>query len=287
MLTLRTFSLALSAWMLVVAASPQTMAQDVTADQLREALHFHAPFDGTADAKVAEGDKSILTAESLARKTLTPGIHREHVKIVPAEGRYGDCLRFTGRTDQVLCYPGTAMHYAEKDWSGSVSFWMKLTPDTDLPAGYCDPLQITQKAWNDGAFFVDFDKDLPRDFRLGTFSDLLFWNPENIEWDKWPVEKRPMVTVHKPPFAKTEWTHVAFTFQNINSADKSPATAILYLNGKSQGELKQPMKFTWEKQQVVIMLGIEYVGDLDDLMIFRRALSEKEVQFLATAKESL
>jgi hypothetical protein len=35
------------------------------------------------------------------------------------------------------------------------------------------------------------------------------------------------------------------------------------------------------------MLGIEYVGDLDDLMIFRRALTEKEIQFLATAKESL
>ncbi len=281
--TLLNVSLAL----LLAQSAGRVSAQEVTADQLREALHFHAPFDGTADAKIAEGDKRILTAESLARKTLTPGIHREHVRLVTGEGRYGDCLRFTARTDQVLCFPGTAMHYADKDWSGSVSFWMKLTPDTDLPAGYCDPLQITQKAWNDGAFFVDFDKDLPRDFRLGTFSDLLYWNPENIEWDKWPVEKRPMVTVHKPPFAKTEWTHVAFTFQNINAADKSPATATLYLNGQSQGELRQPMKFTWEKPNVLIMLGIEYVGDLDDLMIFRKALTEKEIQFLATAKESL
>jgi hypothetical protein len=276
-----------SSVILLTLSMGRVSGQEVTVAQLREVLHFHAPFDGTPDAKIAEGDRRILTAESLARKTLTPGMHREHVQLVAGEGRYGDCLRFTGRTDQVLCFPGTAMHYADKDWSGSVSFWMKLTPDTDLPAGYCDPLQITQKAWNDGAFFVDFDKDLPRDFRLGTFSDLLYWNPENIEWDKWPVEKRPMVTVHKPPFTKTEWTHVAFTFQNINAADKSPATATLYLNGQRQGELRQPMKFTWEKQNVLIMLGIEYVGDLDDLMIFRRTLTEKEIQFLATAKESL
>ncbi len=122
---------------------------------------------------------------------------------------------------------------------------------------YCDPLQITQKAWNDAAIFVDFDKDLPRDFRLGVFSDLKAWNPENIPWEKWPVEKRPMVTVKRPPFTKSAWTHVALTLNEINS-DKTEST--LYLNGLSQGTLKQPVRFSWEPSLTTIMLGIEYIA---------------------------
>ena len=58
--------------------------------------------------------------------------------------------------------------YAKSNWSGAVSFWLRLDPDTDLEAGYCDPLQNTPREWNDAAFWVDFSKDeRPRHFRLG------------------------------------------------------------------------------------------------------------------------
>ena len=256
-------------------------------DSLRSALHFHATFDGNADAKVSTGDGRVYTAESLARKELKPGITREDVTIAKGEGKYGDCLRFAANGKQVICYRGEAMHYQPQDWSGSVSMWMRLDPDKDLKPGYCDPIQITQAAWNDAAFFVDFDKDLPRDFRLGTFSDLKFWNPDNVAWEAWPVEKRPMVTVKKPPFASDVWTHVLFTFSDINGSEGRPAKSALYLNGRLQGELEQPMRFTWDVKKAAIMLGIEYIGDIDDLMIFRRALKTDEIQFLYMAKESL
>ncbi len=147
--------------------------------------------------------------------------------------------------------------------------WMRLNPDQDLKPGYCDPIQITQFAWNNGALFVDFDKDLPRDFRLGVFSDLKFWNPDNIAWEAWPVEKRPMVTVKKPPFSRDAWTHVLFTFDGINHPEGKQAKASLYINGKKQGSIDSPMKFTWEPSKAIIMLGIEYIGDIDDLMILR------------------
>jgi Concanavalin A-like lectin/glucanases superfamily len=157
--------------------------------------------------------------------------------------------------------------------------WMRLNPDKDLLPGYCDPIQITQLAWNDAAFFVDFDKDLPRDFRLGVFSDLKYWNPNNVAWEAWPVDKRPMVTVKRPPFSREDWTHVLFTFANVNGGDQ-PAVATLYLNGKLQGKLQQPMKFNWDLAKTAIMLGIEYIGDIDELMIFRKDLNEAEVKYL-------
>ncbi len=259
----------------------------VTPAALRDVLHFHATFDGNADAKVSSGDGRVFTAESLARKELTPGITRDDVTIATASGKFGDCLRFADKAKPVICYAGEAMHYQAKDWSGTVSMWMRLNPDEDLKPGYCDPIQITQAAWNDGAFFVDFDKDLPRDFRLGTFSDLKFWNPDNVTWEAWPVDKRPMVTVKKPPFARDAWTHVLFTFSQINSSDGRPAKSALFINGQLQGVLEQPMRFTWDVKKAAIMLGIEYIGDIDDLMIFRRELKADEVQFLYNAKESL
>jgi len=261
-----------------------SFAQDAVRDAVMKSLRFHASFDGTGDAKVASGDGKLYTVESMARKEWTAGIARPDVSIAKGQGKQGDCLRFGKKSPQVICYKGEAMPYQSKDWSGTVGFWMKLDPDKDLEPGYCDPIQITEKAWNDAALFVDFDKDLPRDFRLGVFSDLRFWNPENVVWEKWPVEKRPMVTLKKPGFSRDAWKHVAFTFTGINSADGEPATSTLYVDGKQIGSLQQPMKFTWDPKKAAIMLGLEYIGDLDELMIFDRALSAEEVIMLLKAQ---
>ena len=201
------------------------MAQEGSRAAVNKSLRFHASFDGTGDAIVAQGDGRIYTVESMARKEWTPGITRKDVSIAKGQGKLGDCLRFEKKSQQVICYRGEAMPYQSENWSGTVSFWMRLDPDKDLEPGYCDPLQITEKAWNNGALFVDFDKDLPRDFRLGVFSDLRFWNPENVPWEKWPVDKRPMVTVKKPGFSRESWKHVAFTFHSVNALENQPATA--------------------------------------------------------------
>jgi len=266
---------------------PVNVRAQIDRKSLQDALHFHASFDGGADAKVAAVDGRIFTAESLERKQLEPGITRADVTIAKGAGKYGDCLRFAEKAKPVICYAGETIHYQPKDWSGTVSMWMRLNPDADLKPGYCDPLQITQFAWNNGAFFVDFDKDLPRDFRLGVFSDLQFWNPKNVTWEAWPVEKRPMVTVKKPPFSRDAWTHVLFTFSGVNDSNNRPGKATLYINGQPQGTLEQPLQFTWDVKKAAIMLGIEYIGDIDELMIFRRELNAGEVKYLYTLPESL
>lgn len=244
----------------------------------KDALKFHCSFDGNADAICSVGDARIYTNESLQRKEWTPGIQRQDVSLVASGGVHQGYLRFRDKSPQVLSYKGEAMHPMGPNWSGTVSFWMRLDPDQDLKPGYCDPIQITEKAWNDAALFVDFDKDLPRDFRLGVFSDLKHWNPENIPWEKWPVERRPMVTVKKPSFTRQTWTHVAFAISGVNANDASQAKATLFLDGKSQGTLESPMRFTWDNNKTAIMIGIEYIGDFDELMIFDRALTETEVQ---------
>ncbi|MEC8161843.1 MAG: LamG domain-containing protein [Planctomycetota bacterium] len=157
----------------------------------------------------------------------------------------------------------------------TVSFWMKLSPATDLPKGYVDPLQITDKKWNDASIFVDFTPDNSRQFRLGIFSDYRVWNPEDTPWDKVAEDDRPMIPVTQPPFKGESWTHVALTLEDVNA--ESEGVAMLYLDGKQVGERKGPLEFTWDPQKVAIMIGIYYVGGFDELTIFDRALDDTEI----------
>jgi Concanavalin A-like lectin/glucanases superfamily len=263
--------------------------------KLSDSLIFHASFDGSLDAKpiVANGDGKAYTADSPGMKVFEQGNSISEIEIAKSAGRLGDALRFSAKSQKVLCYKAATNGFEPaENWSGTVSLWLKLNPDKDLPEGYCDPLQITAKQWDDASFFVDFDQTLPRDFRLGVFSDRSVWNPNNTSWEEFPIAERPMIPVKKPPFASDSWTHVVFTFGNLNSTTQKPSTASLFLNGELQGSLERPIKFTWSKsadgsKEAMIMLGINYVGDMDELAIFRRALSPEEVKQLFEKPEQL
>lgn len=263
------------------AEAPKTSANSDLKTTLAKSLVFHAPFDEGFDAAVAAGDKRVFTAEDFEQKNPKPGNLREDIKIKPGAGKYGGGLSFGTNAPQAFLYRGGKnMAYKKEDWSGTVSIWLKLTPETDLKPGFADPIQITDKKWDDSALFIDFSKDeVPRHFRLGAFPDFKTWNPKSIEWDKLPVNERPMVVVEKPPFKNDRWTHVAFTFSHFNT-DRADAEATLYLDGKSQGSRKGPHKFTWDEEKVGLMLGLLYIGEMDDFAVFDKALSAAEMEGL-------
>ncbi len=261
---------------------PSSVATVLGADLERGQI-FSATFDGVTDANLSTGDGFLYTAESTKRANSKQGNHIETVSIAKGAGKFGDALRFSAKTEEIVYYPGNEVGYREKNWSGTVSLWLKLDPNKDLEPGFCDPIQITSRAWNDAAFFVDFDKELPRDFRLGVFPDYASWNPDDIAWDDIPVAERPMVVVKNPPFSADHWTHVCFTWKNVNAEDGGPAVATLYLNGELQGIIERPMKFTWETDKIAMMLGLSYIGLMDELKVFDRALSPDEVHSLAHA----
>ncbi len=247
---------------------------------LSQTILFHAPFDGTTQAIISQGDGKLLTADAIERNKILGTDTPAAIAIAKGEGRYGDALRFAAKTSQVVFYEGIECGYKPHDWSGSVSVWLKLDPNKDLEPGYCDPLQITERAWNDAAFFVDFDKFLPRDFRLGVFADLKSWNPQDISWDDLPVADRPMIVVKHPPFSADEWTHVCFTWKHINATDKQVPQADLYLNGKHQGTYTPAAQFTWDPQKSAIMLGLNYIGLMDELIVFSQELTAAQVEQL-------
>ena len=261
-----------------------------TKGKLSQALTFHASFDEGVSADVAKGSANLFTITATKPKQKTEkGLLTEGKTTLEKDaglGGKGGALKFSARNAKWIYYPAeNNVPYKTTDWSGTVSLWLKLDP-ADLDPGYNDPVQLTTRTWNDGSFFVDFDKSGdPRDFRLGVFPDLTVWNPEKKEV---PEDKRPLFKVSNPPFSKAEWTHVAFTWRNFNNGDKK-GVATFYLNGKRQGQITGwQQTFTWkEDEEKRLYLGLNYQGLLDDVSCFNRALSDKEVAAVFAAKDGL
>lgn len=250
---------------------------------LREALTFHASFDHGVGADFARGDRQLYTAPSFnARSNALPGLVASNVTVIArAEGRFGDALHFTHKQAPLVFYKAKDnLAYRANSWNGTVSFWLQADPEGALPSGYCDPIQITSRAWNDAAFFVEFEKRQDIPFRLGVYADYKVWNPENKKWEQIPPAEKPLLTVPRLPFKAGKWTHVVFTFENFNTG-RPDGVARLYLDGLPQGEVSpRTQTFSWDPASVLIQLGVGYVGKFDDLSIFNRPLAPREVMTL-------
>lgn len=252
---------------------------------LKRSITFAATFDAGFDADSARGNKRLFSSKSLDRKTIDETLNAPGVVRTEDPGRSGQVLKFAGANKTALFFEaaGNMPYQPDGPWSGTVSYFLKVDPVKDLPPDFVDPLQITEKAWNDAAFWNDFTRDdKPRKFRLGILPDLKHWNPKgDIDFDKLPDAEKPAIVVADPPF-RGEWVHVLFVFENFNSG-KNDATARLYLNGKLAGEAKgRNQKYTWNTAKAVIFIGINFGGMMDDLMIFDRAVTAEEIRMLAS-----
>jgi hypothetical protein len=251
------------------------------AQQAKDALLFHASFDKGIDADFAKGDRRLYTAPTYKEpQSAKPGLDHPHVSIVQGVGKSGAALEFRRKDTRAVFYradKNTA--FQSKNWSGTISFWLSLDPETDLEPGFCDPIQVTDSAYNDSAIWVDFTKDdKPRHFRLGVFGDRESWNPTKMPDDKNPVFMNRLVVVKKYPFAKGRWTHVAITHSGLGSGE---GTATLYLNGEKQGEASMIGEaFSWDPAFAALRLGVNYVGRLDELKVFSRPLTQAEIRSL-------
>ncbi len=253
-----------------------------------EALSFHASFDEGLNADFARGDGTLYTVTATRpEKKVVAGLETGGATVVAkGEGRLGDCLRFTDRKAPRIFFKAQEnLPYAAKDWSGTVSFWLRVSPDEDLDPGYTDPVQITPRSALDGCFFFEFGIEDPRPCRLGVFADKEVWNPEGKPNKDIALEDRPLVTVQDHPFSRERWTHVVFTFEGFNNGNEE-GVAVLYLDGAPRGELKGwEQTMTWDVSAAEIRLGVNFQGMLDEVSCFDRALSAEEVAALHAAME--
>lgn len=248
-------------------------------EPLKQALTFHASFEDGMDAAFALGDRRIYSAPSYEElDQRSPGHWGDDIEIAYDAGKFGHALKFNQKNTKALFYTAEKnVAFSESGWTGTISFWLSLDPAVDLEPGFCDPIQVTDKAYNDSAIWVDFTQDNPRHFRMGVFGDLQAWNPEGKPNDEAGFNER-LVVVDQPPFATGKWTHVVIVHEGLGTPS---GKATLYLDGKAQGTSEGIGEaFSWDMATATIRLGVNYVGLWDELAIFSRALSAEEVTLL-------
>ncbi len=253
-------------------------------EAIRNSLTFHASFDGGVEADFAAGDPRLYTVTAPGPEAgaeaglVTDAALVEHRK---GAGRFGDCLQFKSTDAPRIFYRVEKnLPFRSADWEGTVSFWLRTSPDEDLEPGYTDPIQITPRSALDGCLFFEFGIEDPRPCRLGVFPDRLAWNPDDRPNQEIALADRPLIEVAKPPFSRDRWTHVVFTFEGFNQGDKA-GVARLYLDGEPRGEMTGwNQQFTWDLAIAQIRLGVKYLGGLDELSCFGRALTADEVGIL-------
>ncbi len=257
----------------ILLAGSLSLAADL--EPLRAALTLHAAFDGTFDADFSRGDRTLYFSgggtSGAAKET-------DAIKVTRDGGRFGGALVVTKKNPVRPFFKGPgAIDYKAANWSGSVSVWLKLTPDEDLEPGYCDPVQIVGGDNKKGFIFLEWSKDeTPRHFRFAIRPLFEIWNPKNQDWAKMTDEERPMVALKRAPFARTRWTHVVFTFDRLNAG--KAGVGQLYLDGQPQGRIANwDLTFDWQPENVQFVLAAAYVGAIDDLAVFDRALTDREV----------
>lgn len=275
---------AISSFLLAVILPLAASAQN--AADLSKALTFHASFDKGLDADFSRGEKACTYR---TKAGVVPAAPNEELALVPDGGRFGGSLHFTKKgATQPRFKDAGVLGYNDRSWSTTVSVWLRLDPDKDLEPGYCDPVQIVGDDTKKGFVFLEWSKDeTPRHFRFAIRPLFQIWNPNNIDWAKMTPEQRPAVNLPRAPFSREAWTHAVFTVENVNDKTKKPAGR-LWLNGKLQGAIKGwDLTFGWNPDAVHLVLGAAYVGHMDDLAVFNRALTDAEVKQLFALKNGV
>ena len=249
---------------------------------IRDSLLLYASFDQGIDADFSKGDGKLRHGATAGKRPeATDGLPATgNVKRVEKGGKIGGYLDFTTGKGPTVFYDAAKNFPALKpNFSSTVSLWLKADMKNGLNEGFCDPIQITSKQWNDAAMFSEFEKrgeHIP--FRLGVYADMQVWNPKGTPFAEVPVQDRQLVGVENPPFEPGEWTHVLVTLENFNSSQPN-GVATLYFNGQEAAVLSpREQTFTWILEEATIALGVAYVGGLDELAIFDRALSPEEIK---------
>lgn len=253
---------------------------------LARALSFHASFDTGLDADFSRGEK---TAYIRTKTGLVPAALNDELTLAPGAGRFGGALHFPKKGNtRPLFKDGGTLGYNSQSWSATVSVWLRLDPEKDLEPGYCDPVQIVGDDGKKGFIFLEWSKDeTPRFFRFAIRPLQNIWDPQNVGWGALPFEQRPMVQVARAPFSRDAWTHAVFTLDKINDKSTKP-TGRLWLNGKLQGAIENwDLTFAWAPDAANLVLGAAYVGHLDDLAVFDRALTDAEVKQLMSLKNGV
>jgi hypothetical protein len=251
--------------------------------ELRSAVSLYASFDEHVRGDFGGGVLTPSTRrddpERPGHFVFAEGIDDKVFRIAKHNGLRGgalevvDVLPHRGR----IFFPARGnLAYKPNGWSGAISMWLNTDPNTLLKTPFCDPIQVTHRGANDGGLWTDFPDASPRDFRLGAFPALAEGEQAIPESDP----DAPLVTVKDIGFKLGQWHHVVMCWHNLDTGEPN-ATTELYIDGKLRGKLApRALAMRWDLDRTGIYFAVNYIGLMDELAVFNRALTAADVEYL-------
>ena len=250
---------------------------------LRKAVTLYASFDEKVRADVAGGERDLSTRfnhpTEKGQFVFDTGFDSKVFRIAKDKGKSGGALEVVDvlpRNGRIFFPAEGNIAFKKRGWGGAVSVWINTDADKLLKTSFCDPVQITQKGANNGGIWFDFNNAKPRDLRMGLFPAVAAGAKGAAEADA----DAPMVRVAAVGFRQGDWHHVVLNWRNLDTG-RPDAEAVLYIDGKRIGALKdRPIAMDWDIDKAGIYVAVNFIGLLDELAVFNRALTAEEVRRL-------
>lgn len=208
-----------------------------------------------------------------------PGFDEKIYRIAAKDGVAGGALSPTAvlPNNGRIYFPAKGnLPYDKNGWEGTLSMWINTDPNTLIPTKFSDPVQITQNGANNGGLWFDFNDEKPRAMRMGVFPGEAPGSPPFKETDA----DAPLIRSTTAGMKQGDWHCIVMTWRNLDTG-KADAHAAFYMDGKLLGELKnRNLAMRWDIEKTGIYTAINYMGLLDEMAIFRRALSPADVATL-------
>ena len=259
--------------------------QPADCDALRKALTFHASFDGGTDGVQAAGDPKLYWAPTFKQRgEAKPGLPPTG-EIVTRRAQAGSATRCASRRRSPRwCSSGAAAtcHTRRRLERHRVV----LAEGRSRRASW-NPASATRSrsrrerverrarsSWNSrsvlnrsrsGSASTRISTSGTR--RIGSSTKSRRANGRSSAWTSRPF---------RPASGRTSCSR-----SSASTPAGRTASARLYLDAQARGTLgPRPQVFTWDPEKVAIALGLGYIGLLDELTIFSRALTDEEVRTL-------
>jgi len=190
-----------------------------------------------------------------------------------------------GRFGEAICFPDgdSAIEYtAEKNFpitiglnEGTISFWISCDAQAQPEDRFAEWFDVNDGAWNQGAFSIALSFRSPRDLLFSLYAS----GPVDATGETAGGTPQ-LLAARDIDWASDEWHAVTASWSGLNTG--GPAARMrLYLDGKKVAEqtgFEHIVK--WRAGGQVIRLGSGAIGKIDDLAIFGRELSSREVRSL-------
>jgi hypothetical protein len=257
-------------------------AAEPLGEQIRRAVTLYASFDRAVEADrggTLEVSTRFRHETERDRFVFEKGFDHEAFRIAAGAGVSGGALEATRtlpRNGRIFIPAPGNIAYKKGGWSGSASFWLKTDANRMLKS-FCDPLQITERGASNGGIWCDFNDATPRDMRMGLFPAVAPGAKPVAESDP----AAPMVWNRNAQFRAEDWHHVAMVWENLDTG-RADARGSLYVDGRLIGTLgPREIAMNWDIARTGIYFAVGYIGLMDELALFGRALEPREVRLLS------